>query len=563
MTDGRGKKPAFQFIGPDVSGMTLTEEEKKQMPATRQKNSLLAVGRNLVLGDADKPEQAASVKRARSLSEERPGPVKLVRTRSESRVTEQVTAAASASAAASLFELSEVCEVERAKLSPAPEQETAGLMKPPTPGRPPSRKKHLLARYYSDSALLCTSAPRPVTKETAGASVSVTKVSAPDPAPAPSSGHSFTSPRPRVSGSRPQYSPAQINLVPPPSPRTHLYSPLHPSPLTKQPPATPTTAQAPEKQYTGLRSPVTPRDLRNSAILPPQSPQRSKLLSCSPMGPVGRSLLSSPASPRAPIDLSVPRPSARTSASLGRSPLASRSLNLPPTPPASSPGLLQPGPSLHAEHSSPLLRAYLANNKHRIFKPILATEAGLDTEQGVAVLPPDSVTLSPATSVSAASLTNSPSSSMLSSPPPTSSPDGSSASSSASELEGIFGGKPLPRPTVTIAKNPRPLEDSKVTSGSAADTPLDFSGLLSAPPAVASPFSILSLTSPFLNNPRDLTTPHIELAASPSLQPPQVPAKKYSEVSVKCMEQFVDRDRYCSSTTTTPSDILPSSITRV
>ena len=53
-------------------------------------------------------------------------------TRNESRITEQVTAADSASAAANLFELSEVCEVERAKLSPAPEQEMAGLMKPPT-----------------------------------------------------------------------------------------------------------------------------------------------------------------------------------------------------------------------------------------------------------------------------------------------------------------------------------------------------------------------------------------------------------------------------------------------
>ena len=63
MTDGRGKKPAFQFIGPDVSGMTLTEEEKKQMPATCQKTSLLAVGCNLVLSE-DKPEQADSVKRA-------------------------------------------------------------------------------------------------------------------------------------------------------------------------------------------------------------------------------------------------------------------------------------------------------------------------------------------------------------------------------------------------------------------------------------------------------------------------------------------------------------------
>ena len=75
--------------------MTLTEEEKKQMPATRQKNSLLAVGRNLVLSE-DKPEQAASVKRSG------PYPVKLVHTRNESRVTEQVTAADSA--AANLFE---------------------------------------------------------------------------------------------------------------------------------------------------------------------------------------------------------------------------------------------------------------------------------------------------------------------------------------------------------------------------------------------------------------------------------------------------------------------------
>ena len=44
--------------------MTLTEEEKKQMTATRQKTSLLAVGCNLVLSE-DKPEQAASVKRSR------------------------------------------------------------------------------------------------------------------------------------------------------------------------------------------------------------------------------------------------------------------------------------------------------------------------------------------------------------------------------------------------------------------------------------------------------------------------------------------------------------------
>ena len=52
------------------------------------------------------------------------------------RVTEQVTEADSTSAAANLFELSEVCEVERAKLSPAPEQEMARLIKPPTLVRP-------------------------------------------------------------------------------------------------------------------------------------------------------------------------------------------------------------------------------------------------------------------------------------------------------------------------------------------------------------------------------------------------------------------------------------------
>ena len=45
------------------SGMIMTEEEKKQMPATRLKTSLLAVGCNLVLSE-DKPEQAASVKRS-------------------------------------------------------------------------------------------------------------------------------------------------------------------------------------------------------------------------------------------------------------------------------------------------------------------------------------------------------------------------------------------------------------------------------------------------------------------------------------------------------------------
>ena len=517
VTDGRGKKPAFQFIGPDVSNMTLTEEEKKLMPATRQKNSLLAVGRNLVLLP-EKETPGSGGKRGRSLSEERrgeEGPAKLLRTRSESRVSDTETS----SSASSLFDLSEICERERNKIKGAADgederdegEQKQTLMKPPTPGRPPSRKKHLLARYYSDSALLSSSSPRLVTPATSPASgaVSVTRLAAGQSGD--TSGQSFTGPRPRPVAR--QYSPAQISCVPQ-SPRTN-YSPLHPSPLTRQP------SLSSEKQYTPLRSPVTPRDLRNASILPPNSPQRSKLITCSPMGPVGRSLLSSPASPRAPIDLSV-RPPARSG--LGRSPLASRSLNLPPTPPDSDSSSLK---SSLNESTSPLLRAYLANNKNRTFKPI--NMASLD--EGVSVLPLDSqdtvgsVGLSPSTSVSVLS----PSSSVISSPPPTSSPDGSSASSSASELEGIFGGKPMSRPSVTLAKNPRPQETGeKDTEGS----PLDFSGLISAGPAKSSPFSILSLTSPFLNTPRDLTTPHIELASSPSLQPPQVPGKRNVEVSV-------------------------------
>ena len=105
---------------------------------------------------------------------------------------------------------------------------------------------------------------------------------------------------------------------------------------------------------------------------------------------------SAPASPRAPIDLSV-RPPHSAPRGLGRSPLASRSLQLPPTPPDSS--LMK---SNLNESTSPLLRAYLANNKNRIFKPIDMSSL---EEPGVSLLPLDpqdsvvgSVGLSPCTS---------------------------------------------------------------------------------------------------------------------------------------------------------------------
>lgn len=605
VTDGRGKKPAFQFIGPDVLDMVLTEDEKKQMPATRQKNSLLAIGRNLaVLPDRDTANGISTQagKRARSLSEERKvgnvgQPAKLVRTQSESRVNE------GNGVTASLFDLSEVCEMERQKLENTQIEVQVGagngqLIKPPTPGRPPSRKKHLLQRYYSDSALLSTSQPRAQSPQSRPAtcqplqfapqtvqqeSVSVTKLQSPNspsnynslhsmnmkPSSSAIAAHTFTSPRPVTTQSSPRLitlntnnqnktafglpSPRQgnhpvhmspisiphvvpksISILSPNSSRTSspqavpqsprpTYSPLHPSPLTK---SSPQTVPVYERQYTPMRSPITPRDLRNSAILPPNSPTRSKLLTCSPMGPVGRSLLSSPASPRAPIDLTT-RPSR-----IGRSPLASRSLNLPPSPPekntSKTHSLLKANVN---ESSSPLLRAYLANNKNRTFKPILSSGATL--EEGVSILPFDcsdsnTVTLSPSTSISTLSLlsspatstTGSPCSSNRSSPPPTISPDGSTNSSSASELEGIFG-KPLPRPV---------LPPSKKAPQNNRETPLDFSGLLSAPPSTQSntPFSILSLNSPFLNTPHDLSTPHMELH-TPTLSTPTMTIRKYNE----------------------------------
>ena len=69
------------------------------------------------------------------------GPAKLVRTRSESRVIDKSTSGS----AASLFDFSEVCEMEKQKLVTGDNKENVekspdqnqNIMKPPTPGRSP------------------------------------------------------------------------------------------------------------------------------------------------------------------------------------------------------------------------------------------------------------------------------------------------------------------------------------------------------------------------------------------------------------------------------------------
>jgi len=138
--EGKGKKPAFEYVGPMVDNISLTDEQKRSMPSTRQKNSLLAVGKNLAsLPDRDDSLDSmrlngATMKRARSLSGDRQEQfnmdnIKLQRTRSVGREGLAVT---------SLLELGEVCEREREKFNENNEETTTpfqpNTMKPPTPG---------------------------------------------------------------------------------------------------------------------------------------------------------------------------------------------------------------------------------------------------------------------------------------------------------------------------------------------------------------------------------------------------------------------------------------------
>jgi len=176
IAEGKTKKPAFEYVGPDVADVQLTDEEKRRMPAARQKNSLLAVGKNLAqLPDKDESGSSMgaglvsssvsslagysvhsyalsdiagnSQKRARSLSSENihiPAGKKLVRTHSEPRC--DVGLSPSGSSSSSLLELGAVCQREREILvgdyckdkgqENNPNNDQSFHMKPPTPDCP-------------------------------------------------------------------------------------------------------------------------------------------------------------------------------------------------------------------------------------------------------------------------------------------------------------------------------------------------------------------------------------------------------------------------------------------
>jgi len=532
VSGGRGKKPAFQYVGPQVDNVEVTDAEKRSMPSARQKNSLLAVGRSLVqLPDTE--EEAMGKKRARSLSGGRGSSSKLVRTKSVDSLSQPELFGLGGGTGPSLFDLSAVCELERERIKATNEaaaQNTPDIKPPfPSPVRPPSRKKVLLQRYYSDSALHADSPARQA--------------------------FNFNSP----------------NSVP--------HSPTIPSPLTKSSPA---SQVVPESTLTRpiesprrppMRSPVTPRDCRNNAILPPNSPSYHRTIHCSPMGPVGRSLLTSP---RSPMDLTT-----RTSR-IGRSPLASRSLNLPPSPlPSAKASINLPSsPVLHEQkksgsikispvlppikkspstiklsplsvlkpsdrldqNSSPLLRAYLANNKNRIFKPITSQTDNSSPRVTMISNPPNSASFSLCTSntpsstitvySSTANTTSFPSSrqpakatpsvTMFSSSnkpatmtisPSSPSPNSSTNSSSASELDGIFGcslSRPKPPP---------------IPAPSNMKTPLDFSGLLETPEPICyttgqNMQNLITPTQSLVTPTHNLTTPPSFMIGSQRLETP-------------------------------------------
>ena len=57
ITESNGiKKPAFQYIGPEVGSDDLSKDAMASLPSTRQRNSLLAVGKNLLnIPDEEEP----------------------------------------------------------------------------------------------------------------------------------------------------------------------------------------------------------------------------------------------------------------------------------------------------------------------------------------------------------------------------------------------------------------------------------------------------------------------------------------------------------------------------
>jgi len=61
ITESHGaRKPAFEYIGPDVKGLEVTQEVLQSLPVTRQRHSLLAVGKNLLNIPDDDPRASKS-----------------------------------------------------------------------------------------------------------------------------------------------------------------------------------------------------------------------------------------------------------------------------------------------------------------------------------------------------------------------------------------------------------------------------------------------------------------------------------------------------------------------
>jgi len=124
VTESSGvKKPAFQYIGPDVETIDdLSKDAIKLLPSARQRNSLLAVGKNLVNIPDEEPEIQNFPPIFRSTSSaDMVKPLKkrlLTGYNFENTVNLPINTSESLkrSASTSLLDLSNACEAERAKI---------------------------------------------------------------------------------------------------------------------------------------------------------------------------------------------------------------------------------------------------------------------------------------------------------------------------------------------------------------------------------------------------------------------------------------------------------------
>eukprot|EP00096_Caligus_rogercresseyi_P012818 TRINITY_DN5494_c0_g1_i1.p1 TRINITY_DN5494_c0_g1~~TRINITY_DN5494_c0_g1_i1.p1 ORF type:complete len:596 (+),score=213.79 TRINITY_DN5494_c0_g1_i1:55-1842(+) len=139
-----GKRPAFQYIGPNVDHIDVTKDMLQELPATRQRHSLFTFGKNLFSGgDENGPPQTGGgslLSKKRSLNETAFGCSNsaLMNNANSNKIRNECLPRANVPSSSSLLDLSNACELERSRLMT--------FMSPPAPASssiiPPSQYIH-------------------------------------------------------------------------------------------------------------------------------------------------------------------------------------------------------------------------------------------------------------------------------------------------------------------------------------------------------------------------------------------------------------------------------------